>query len=111
MQPQLGQPGRLGLGPPLVGELGEGVALPFGQGGVEEAQGDVGRPVELVGGGGQGRLEPVDVGRARIDGEAVPGGLADDAGRGRQHPPQARDVGLERRRRRLRARRHPTSRR
>jgi hypothetical protein len=96
VQAQLGQPRHLGEEPRLVGELGERLAAPLGQRGIEVRHRVGGGGGERRPTGGEARFEAVDVGRHGGDDEPVPGRLGHQPGARGQHPPQPGDVGLQR---------------
>ena len=104
-QPQLVEPDRLGPDPLLVGELGERVAPPLGQRGVEQLTGGhrVARQQALA--LGEAALEAAGVDQVVGHVEHVAGRAVDDGGAvvAQLHePPDPRHVALERRRGRLR---------
>ena len=96
-QAQLLQPGRLGLGPRLVGELGQGRAAPE----AERLLQQPGRPRPLGGRGGQGLGgQPLEPGRVDLPGAGLqeiarrPGGHHPRPGRPKG-PAQGRHPALE----------------
>ncbi len=76
-QAQLGQPGGFGDGPLLVGELGEGRALPVAQGVAQQGAGGGGVPRAQVAGLTGGALEPPGVDGLGVQPDGVTGGGAD----------------------------------